>query len=95
MIRLVPSQAEQVARSKLVSFSFDGQSVEGHIGESLVAALVRAGVMHLRNAPQDSGARGAFCCMGLCQECAVRVDGRVVEACRTDVVADLIVERAG
>lgn len=93
MIRLVPNQARQIKRSEKVTFTFDGTPVIGHAGESLVAALMRAGYLALRNAPNDAAPRGAFCCMGLCQECAVRIEGQIVEACRTDVTPGLIVER--
>lgn len=95
MIRLVPNHASKIVRSAPVVFTFDGQSVEGHEGENLAGALLRAGRLHLRNAPENGGPRGAFCCMGLCQECAVRIDGQVVEACRTEVTQGLAVERAG
>jgi aerobic-type carbon monoxide dehydrogenase small subunit (CoxS/CutS family) len=93
MISLVPNHADQIERSEKVKFTFDGQPIEGHAGESLVSALLRANALTLRHAPNDAAPRGAFCCMGLCQECAVLVAGQVVEACRTDVAANLIVER--
>jgi D-hydroxyproline dehydrogenase subunit gamma len=95
MIRLVANQSSLIERAEVVPFTFDGMPVEGHRGESLVAALLRAGHLLLRNAPQDAAPRGAFCCMGACQECVVRIDGRIIEACRCEVVPDLIVERAG
>lgn len=93
MIRLVPNHAHRIKRSEKVTFTFDGRTVEGHAGEMLVAALMRANMLTLRNAPHDNAPRGAFCCMGLCQECAVAVKGQTVEACRTQVAADLVVER--
>lgn len=93
MIRLVPNHASQIKRSERVTFTFDGQPVQGHVGETLIAALLRAGQRTLRQAPNDAAPRGAFCCMGLCQECVVRIDGHVVEACRTPVTPDLVVER--
>ncbi len=93
MIRLVPNHADQIQRSAQVRFTFDGTPVQGHMGETLVSALLRAGHMRLRQAPNDHAPRGAFCCMGLCQECAVVIDGQIVEACRTEVSSDLIVER--
>lgn len=94
MIRLVPNHAGRIKRSERVTFTFDGVPVEGHAGEMLVSALVRANILILRHAPNDTAPRGAFCCMGLCQECAVVVQGQAVEACRTEVTADLVVERA-
>lgn len=93
MIRLVPNQAAQVRRAPLVSFQFDGTTVSGHEGESLVAALMRSGHLTLRQAPRDGAPRGAFCCMGLCQECAVVLDGQTVEACRVPVSAGLEVRK--
>jgi len=91
MIRLVPNHAGRIRRADPVGFTFDGKAVEGHPGEPLAAALLRAGHLPLRKAPGDAAPRGAFCCMGLCQECAVLVDGQVVEACRTEVTPGLIV----
>lgn len=93
MIRLVPNHASQIKRSEHVIFTFEGNPVQGHEGETLVSALLRAGHLILREAPNDAAPRGAFCCMGLCQECAVRIDGQTVEACRTPVTAGLVVER--
>jgi len=94
MIRLVPNQTHQIKRSQQVTFWFNAHSVHGHEGEPLVAALMRAGHLNLRPAPNDASPRGAFCCMGLCQECTVRIDGQTVESCRTRVTADLVVDRA-
>lgn len=94
MIRLVPNQADLITRSAQVAFTFDGQAVTGFEGESLTAALNRAGIFHLRDAPNGAPPRGAFCCMGMCQECVVRIQGRIVEACRVLVATGLEVERA-
>mgnify|MGYP000182760885 CR=1 FL=1 len=87
MIRLVRDQSRQILRSELISFCFDGAQYQAHRGESIAAALLRNGVLSLRAAPKDASPRGLFCCMGLCQECTVSVDGTTVESCRT-IVAD-------
>ncbi|KEJ88301.1 (2Fe-2S)-binding protein [Sulfitobacter donghicola] len=87
MIRLVPDQSSLISRAGAVSFTFDGQPVTAHEGETVLSALIRAGVTYLRDAPVDGGARGGFCCMGLCQECVVLVDQQPVESCR-QVVGD-------
>ena len=47
----------------------------------------------LRINRDDGGPRGAFCFMGVCQECIVLIDGRQTEACRTLVHDGLVVER--
>lgn len=93
MIRLVPNHADRIRRTAEVTFHFDGTTLPGCEGETLIAALMRAGVLHLRNAPHDGAPRGGFCAMGLCQECMVRVEGQVVEACRVTVTPGLQVAR--
>jgi predicted molibdopterin-dependent oxidoreductase YjgC len=92
MIRLVPDQSGLIARTDLVTFTFDGQSFVGHSGETVLSALIRGGVRHLRDAPTDGAPRGAFCCMGLCQECVVQVGGVHIESCRQIVSGGLAVE---
>lgn len=91
MIRLIPDHSGRIRRAAEVSFTFDGAPVAAHAGESVAVALLRAGHLHLRDAPEDGAARGAFCCMGLCQECVVQVNGAVVESCRQPVEAGLAV----
>lgn len=93
MIRLVANQAALIKRAPKVGFTFDGEAVQGHAGETLAAALMRAGHLTLRRAPNDGAPRGAFCCMGLCQECTVRIGGQITEACRTEVTDNLVVDR--
>ncbi len=92
MIRLVPNHADRIDRGPVVEFQFDGRRISGHAGETVLAALLRAGVKHLRNAPADTAPRGAFCCMGLCQECLVLIDGAHIESCRELVSAGLDVQ---
>ena len=79
-----PRIAAGVTRSPRVSFTFDGRATEAHAGESVAAALLAAGVRTLRRAPVDGGPRGAFCLIGVCQECLVEIDGRRVESCRAE-----------
>jgi|TARA_B110000091_G_scaffold207343_1_gene245410 predicted molibdopterin-dependent oxidoreductase YjgC len=95
MIRLVPDQSGLIERTSVVEFSFDGHVIAGHEGETVLAALLRAGIKHLRNAPVDTAPRGAFCCMGLCQECVVQVDGVSIESCRQKVSQGLAVLSLG
>lgn len=90
-MRLIPDHSRQIRRATMVEFTFDDLPVSGHSGESLAVALMRSGQLHLRDAPADGAARGAFCCMGLCQECVVNIDGQAVESCRQAVVPGLAV----
>ena len=81
-----------IVRSAEISFEFDGEDYPAFDGETIAAALLRAGILNIRSAP--SGApRGLFCVMGACQECVVEVDGKKVEACRTVVSEGLKIKR--
>ena len=85
MIRLTPDQSAQITRTEKVEFAFDGTAIWGHTGESLAAALIRSGCLQLRDAPEDADPRGAFCLIGLCQECLVVLEGQTVESCRIEL----------
>ena len=82
-----------IERSAEIIFHFDGEKYSGYEGESISAALLRAGVTNIRTAA-CGGARGMFCGMGVCQECVVEVDGKKVESCRTEITKNLKVTRA-
>ena len=72
-------------RGPPLGFTFDGVPVRGYAGESIAAALLAGGITSLRRSPAGDAPRGAFCWMGICQECTVVVDGRRRPACRTPV----------
>lgn len=78
-----------------VTFRVDGAECAGFAGESVAAALGALGVTTLRHAPRSGAPRGAFCLMGVCQECICRIDGTRREACRTALVAGMCVETLG
>ncbi len=62
----------------------DGAPVPATPGQSVAAALLAAGIVHLRDSPRGAP-RGAFCLVGTCQECLVEIDGDLALACRTQV----------
>lgn len=71
-------------------FQFDGRDVEGFAGESVAAALLRAGVTSFRLHPIDASPRLPYCMMGVCQECLVCVeDGPARRACLLPVAEGL------
>ena len=78
-------EADEDQPARTVGFRFNGRAYEAREGESLAAALLRAGVYGLTDAADDQAPRGAFCWMGWCQECRVLQEGRSVEACRLPV----------
>lgn len=69
-----------------VSFTFDGQTVVARAGEPIAAALLAAGVRVFRTMPRFGDARGGYCMIGRCADCAAIVDGVPnVPACTTAV----------
>ncbi len=84
-------RAVGIDRGEALRFSFDGQAVTGFAGESVAAALMAAGLRCLRDSPRDGAPRGAFCWMGVCQECIVTVDGVRRPACQLPVGDGLVV----
>ena len=76
-----------VMRPAPVTIMVDGLPVMAHPGESLAAALIAAGHWRFGEGEDAARPRTAFCMMGVCQQCLLRVDGRLVQACLTPVVA--------
>ena len=81
-----------IQRAPLVGFSFAGQAVRAPLGENLAAALMAGGIRHLGEGP--GGARAAVCLAGACQQCLVRIEGRIVQAGRERVRDGLAVAPA-
>ena len=80
-----------IERSAAVEIVVDGQAISAHEGESLAAALMVAGLTTLRHSPRAGMPRGAFCMMGVCQECVVEIDGRTAQSCAEPVTAGMVV----
>lgn len=66
-----------------VEFQWNGSGIRCRAGETIATALLCAGQLDLRRSPRTGSPRGAWCMMGVCQECLVRVDGVVRQACLT------------
>ncbi|MBM6596298.1 (2Fe-2S)-binding protein [Microvirga pudoricolor] len=77
--------------TRRVSIEVDGRSATAFEGEPLVIALASLGMTRLRSSPRASAPRGGFCFMGVCQECVVHVDGRLLRSCLTPVEAGMVV----
>lgn len=82
-------------RGATVQLIVDGRTIAAHDGEMLAAALMAAGLWRLRTSPRKGTGRGAFCLMGVCQECAIFVDGRLQQACRVEVRDGMHLELRG
>ena len=68
-------------RGEAVAILVDGEPVAAFRGESVAAALLAAGRLRLRTSPRGNP-RGAFCFMGICQECTVEHDGQAKPSCQ-------------
>lgn len=80
-------------RGPAVHITIDDHRIPAYAGESLAAALMAAGHTHLRNSPRGRTPRGAFCMMGVCQECLVRIGGVPHQACLVPVTDGMVVTR--
>ena len=78
-------------RPAAVTITVDGRPLSAYPGESLAAALLAAGIFTLRYSPREKQPRGAFCFMGVCQECLLQIDNKRVLACQTVVEPDMII----
>lgn len=87
--------AELIPDVPLVPITVDGIEFSVPDGISLAAALLTMGRYTLRRSPRLGLPRGAFCLMGVCQECVVVVDDRIARACLTEVRPGLVVTLQG
>jgi predicted molibdopterin-dependent oxidoreductase YjgC len=78
-----------------LQFTFAGRPCTARAGDTVAMALWTAGVLELRHSSRDGAPRGVLCNMGICFECLVRVDGRVVRACLEPVRDGMVVEPGG
>ncbi len=77
-----------------VTFTFEGEAVEALPGDTIAAALLRAGVTTFSRGPKYHRPRGPFCLAGTCAQCHMRVDGEPnVPTCQTPAAAGMVVER--
>jgi aerobic-type carbon monoxide dehydrogenase small subunit (CoxS/CutS family) len=74
------------------TFFVDGDPVEACAGETIGGAMLLAGRRTLRRTTRGDEPRGLYCVMGVCWECAVRVEGRTVRACLVPATPGLAVE---
>lgn len=76
-----------------VVFRWNDSEIRCRAGETVATALLCAGQLDLRRSPRAGEPRGVVCMMGVCQECLIRVDGVVRQACLTPAVDGMRVER--
>jgi predicted molibdopterin-dependent oxidoreductase YjgC len=77
-----------------LTLTVDDSTIEARQGDTLLTAMLAAGLPHIRTSEFGDGGRAGFCWMGACQDCWVFVDGRgVARACTTLAEADMRVTR--
>jgi predicted molibdopterin-dependent oxidoreductase YjgC len=75
-----------------VTFTYNGQALDGLAGEPIAAALHAAGVRVLRHSPRHQRPRGLFCAIGNCSSCLMTVDGVAnVRVCVEPLKAGMVV----
>lgn len=67
-------------QSTPLTLRYEGRDIEAFPGETVMSALVAAGVWSFRET-RDGDRRGPFCGMGVCGECTVSVAGIPRRAC--------------
>ncbi|HWF54621.1 MAG TPA: 2Fe-2S iron-sulfur cluster-binding protein [Solirubrobacteraceae bacterium] len=75
MTRREPQPAELIDRAQTISFSFDGDTVAAHPGDTIASALFAAGRRTFSRSFKYHRRRGLMCCSGQCPNCLVAVDG--------------------
>ncbi len=69
-----------------VTFEFSGQTIIAQEGDTVASALLAAGIVEFRQAPEDQSPRGPYCMIGNCFECLVQIEGLGSrQACRERV----------
>ena len=77
-------------KGQLVSFTFDGKTLQGYAGEPIAMALKNAGVMVHRYTRKEHKPRGIFCAIGRCTDCVMVVNGQPnVRTCITPLEEDM------
>jgi predicted molibdopterin-dependent oxidoreductase YjgC len=79
------------SRGPKIKIFVNGREVVAYEGETVLAALIAAGLWTLRRSHHSGEARGPLCGMGVCYECLVSINGRANRrACMT--VAENLME---
>jgi hypothetical protein len=76
-----------------ISFFFNGEKFAGTQGQSIAAALIAAGQRELRRTRFGEEPRSIFCCIGICFDCVVTVNGVANQrACLIEISDEMKVE---
>jgi sarcosine oxidase, subunit alpha len=73
--RLNPQPGERIARTKKITFTYDGKKVEAFEGDTIASALYAAGQRTFSRSFKYHRRRGLMCVAGQCPNCICAVDG--------------------
>lgn len=74
-----------INRKQQLTMTVNGQEITAYQGETVLAALIAAGIKTLKNNPISAEPRGPLCGMGVCFECTVTIDGIPnIRSCMTE-----------
>ncbi len=80
------------SRGQAVNIIVDGAPVQAFLGESVAGALLASGRRAWRKTPQGE-ARGLFCGIGVCFDCAATINGVPhTRTCQTPVADGMTVD---
>lgn len=80
-------------KGRRVTFTYNGQPLEGYEGEPIAVALKDAGVMVHRYTKKYHKPRGVFCAIGRCTDCVMVVNGKPnVRTCVTPLEEGMTVQ---
>ncbi len=84
----------ELSEGPVVSFVFEGKSLQGRLGMPIAAALLSNGIHVFRTTAKRSEARSLFCGIGQCNDCVVVVNGQPnVRSCVTPLEEGMVIER--
>jgi sarcosine oxidase subunit alpha len=62
-------------KSGTLVLKVDGREIGARDGDTVAAALLAAGIKHIRTTPVSGAPRAPYCLMGVCFDCLVTIDG--------------------
>lgn len=80
--------------AELVTITFEGEVLQVPVGETVLAAVMAAGIGYNRTSPISGAHRAGYCQMGVCFECLMEIDGIPnQQACNTIVHDGMVLNR--
>lgn len=82
--------ADGVSRGKEVEIVVDEKPVKAYLGETVASALIAAG--HTVCQINKNHSYGVFCNIGICYNCLMKINGRIMRSCQVEVKAGMCIE---